>query len=250
MAKSADKTVYLIGGTTEANRAASRLQSEGYRVVVSVATPLGERLVAASKTDTGPKDAGKMAANIAGEGAVVIVDCAHPFATAVRQAAQRSADLVGVPYLRYSRAPTEAPGADVVYSWEEAVHVAKETGGRALLTIGVRNLHHFVMAGVDFTARILPLPESLALCARLGIMPGDIIAAHPPFSVDFNRACLRHARANILITKDSGTEGGIIEKLKAAGAEGARVIMVARPPESEETIYHLEDLVKKVREVT
>ncbi len=253
--------IYLIGGTTEANRAARRLQDEGYKVVVSVATQLGEQVAAAAGvvTDPGKKDADAMAAAAGRHGAAAIVDCSHPFAREVSKQAIQAAAQAGLPYLRYTRPPvaavvvagaataagaTAAAGTPLVEteSFERAAAETANFEGRAFITVGTRHLEPFVRAGLDFTARILPLTESFEQCTRLGIEPKDIIAAWPPFSVDFNRACLRKCGAATLVTKDSGREGGLMEKLEAAVAEGVAVILIKRPPEPG-AIHDLEALV-------
>jgi precorrin-6x reductase len=239
------KTIYIIGGTTEANRAARRLQDEGYRVVVSVATALGERVAADAgmETDTGRKDAAGMAGSAVNLGAAAIIDCSHPFARAASEQAHHAAAATELPYLRYTRPPViPDDNAVAVESFEAAARKLRERGGRALLTVGTRHLETFIQAGIDFTARVLPMAESLEECALLGLDPKNIIAAWPPFSTDFNRACLRRSGADTLVTKDSGSEGGLDEKLAAAAAENAAVIIIRRPAEPA-AIHDLEELV-------
>ncbi|MBE0428279.1 MAG: precorrin-6A reductase [Thermoleophilia bacterium] len=242
--------LYLIGGTGEANQAAARLQAEGYSVTVSVATPWGAVLSAEAGShlaDTGPKDACRMARRASELGAAAIVDCSHPYALAASDQARLAARQAGLPYLRYSRPASPIPKADVIRaaSFSEALEILKDRPGRALLTVGTRHLEPFVREHIDFTARILPVPESLAECERLGMDPRDIIAAHPPFSVEFNRACIRHSRAGILLTKDSGLEGGLMEKADAAAAEGIELLVVDRPAEPG-AIHDLEILVRSL----
>lgn len=250
-----DKTIYLIGGTSEANRAARRIEQEGYRIVVSVATPLGESVATAVglTAESGRKDAAAMAERATGLGAQAIIDCSHPFALEAGRQAKKAASIADLPYLRYSRPPMPnafnagSAGAAViaVESFEAAAAELKNMGSRALLTLGTRHLEPFVEAGAEFTARVLPLPESIADCRRLGIDAADIIAAWPPFDLDFNRACLRHAGATILVTKDSGREGGIGQKVAAAAAEGASIIFVSRPPDPG-AIHDLEELLARL----
>ena len=250
-----NQTIYLIGGTTEASQAARRLREEGYRVIVSVATPLGASVAAAAglETDTGRKDSGGMAARAAKLDCAAIVDCSHPFAREASEQARLAADIAGLPYFRSSRPPwtqTASIGAgsplEAVDSFDEAASRLRASAARSLLTLGTRNLEPFVQAGLDFTARILPLSESFEDCLRLGIKPQNIIAAWPPFTVDFNRACLRQCGASSLVTKDSGREGGLEEKLKAAELEGAAVIMVRRPGEPD-AIHDLDVLVGRIK---
>ncbi|MHB9111931.1 MAG: precorrin-6A reductase [Thermoleophilia bacterium] len=243
-------TIYLIGGTTEANRAAHRLQDHGYRVVISVVTPTGGDVAesAGLETDIGGKDAAAMETRARELEAAAIVDCSHPFALEASGQAAIAAAAAGLPYLRYTRLhvagidETSATPVITVSSFEEAAEQLGRIGGRSLLTIGTRHLETFVRARLDFTARVLPLRESLAECAGLGIEPKDIIAAWPPFSTGFNRECLRKCDAGVLVTKDSGREGGLLEKLEAASLEGANVIVIRRPSEPD-AIHDLDQLV-------
>lgn len=246
------EVIFIIGGTTEANLAAARLESEGYSAVVSVATQLGESLAAGvtSTVETGRKTAGQMAEVATTRGAAAIVDCSHPFALEVSAEARRAADFANIPYFRYTRAASPAAEGAVIHaaSWQEALDALKERGGRSFLTVGTRNLAVFVEAGLAFTARILPTVESLEECARLEIPPADIIAAYPPYSVDFTRACLRRAGASTMVTKDSGLEGGLPQKLEAAAAERVSTIIVARPGEPE-AIEDLDELIGRLAAV-
>jgi len=244
--------VYLIGGTTEANHAALRLAEEGFSVTVSVATPLGAAPAAAAsgrEAESGPKQAAEIAARAIELKAAAIIDCSHPFAHIVTAEASSAAQVAGLPYFRFCRSPVEVSGDFVAQagSWQEAVRHLQELPGKALLTVGTRHLEPFVTVGLSFTARILPVAESLTACQRLGIGPERIIAAHPPFSTDFNRACIRHARADVLVTKESGKEGGLPQKVEAAALEGIRLLVVARPADPG-AIHDLEQLVTELKE--
>jgi precorrin-6x reductase len=52
-----------------------------------------------------------------------------------------------------------------------------------------------------------------------------------PFSRELNRAMFTAAGAAILVTKNSGPQGGFAEKLDAAGDLGMRVALLTRPVE-------------------
>lgn len=244
-------TLYIIGGTTEANLAGRRLEDAGYRVVISVTTPVGAQMAKGMETDIGAKDAEAIAAHAREVNAAAIIDCSHPFAVKVSWEAQCAAEAACLPYLRYQRPPISAPNAVTVDSWAEAVERLQRRGDRALLTIGSRNLSYFAEAGLDFMARVLPVPDSINECARLGIDVRDVIAVCPPFSVDFNRACIRFAGAGVLVTKDSGKEGGLQEKLEAVETEGIDIIVVSRPeePHAAEVIGDLDRLVNRLEEI-
>lgn len=242
------RTILVIGGTTEARTAAARLESNGFRVVVSVATGLGELYAGDHEIISGGKNDQELAAQARRWDADAVVDCSHPFALAAGRASRGAAASAGIPYLRFTRPRGIEEGVEVVSSWEEAVEALRRRGERALLTIGVRHLEPFVAAGLDLAARVLPMPESVGECLRLGLRPEDIIAAFPPHDVEFNRACIRKTGARVLVSKDSGGEGGTPEKIEAASAEGAHFVMISRPRE-EDGIHDIDELMERLGEV-
>lgn len=243
------RTIYVIGGTTEGNRAVRRLEQEGYRVVLSVATSLGAELAACREVEVGRKDAADFVRRAGDSGAAAIVDCSHPFAEDVSRQAASAAESLGIPLYRFSRAesPRQASHLSRADSWPEAVAFLQARRGRALMTIGVRRLELFTSAGIELAARILPQVESLRRCLELGLAPGDIIAAQPPHSLDFNRACIRHVQADLVVAKDSGDEGGVDDKIAAAAAEGIEALLVSRPREAA-ALHDLDLLTVSLRE--
>lgn len=244
------RTVYIVAGTTEGNRVARRLQEEGYRVVLSVATPLGAELAACGEVDVGRKDSAGFIRRAGRRAAEAIVDCSHPFAEQVSREAASAAEGLKIPLYRFSRpeSPREGRRLVRVRDWDEAVAWLRNRGGRALMTIGVNRLELFTREGVDLAARVLPDPESVSTCLKLGLAPRDIIAAQPPHGVDFNRACLRHAEADVIVAKDSGDAGGLDGKIEAAEAEDTDLLLVCRPMKEEGAITDLDLLVRRLGE--
>jgi precorrin-6x reductase len=167
----------------------------------------------------------------------------------IARAARAAAGLIKVPYLRFTRPEKPFQGAHIghLQGWPQAVDYLKQKQGRALLTIGVRRLHLFAAAGLDFAVRVLPNQDSLDRCLELGIGQADIIAAQPPHSVEFNRECIRRSGASVLVSKDSGREGGLTEKAKAAGAEGIELLLIDRPRETG-ALTDLDELVAALAE--
>ena len=72
---------------------------------------------------------------------------------------------------------------------------------------------------------MLSIQQALAA----GFTPDRLLCLRPPFSREFNRAILREYRAEVLVTKASGLEGGVEEKVLAAGDLGIEVVMIRRP---------------------
>ena len=77
--------------------------------------------------------------------------------------------------------------------------------------------------------RVLPSVASIEACERENIPPSHIIAAQGPFSAETNLANFRWAKAQWLVTKQSGRAGGFDEKLAAAGELGMDVVVIGAP---------------------
>ena len=70
------------------------------------------------------------------------------------------------------------------------------------------------------------------------------------FSIDFNRALMQEYNISIMITKESGDEGGTPSKIEAALELGIPVVMVMRPLVSEinkKTVFNnVNDLLQEI----
>ncbi|CAM6963223.1 hypothetical protein KLMIMMO121B_16380 [Klebsiella michiganensis] len=109
--------------------------------------------------------------------------------------------------------------------------VARRFGPRVLLTTGSKDLARW-RAGLGektLLARVLPVADVIAQCAGLGFGVGEIFALCGPFSAEFNAAFYRQCRADVVITKASGAEGGYQEKVQPCLDAGIPCIVITRP---------------------
>lgn len=231
--------ILLLGGTSETARLAAALAAAGRRVLVSTATDaplaLPERPLVSRRC--GRLDAAAILALLRDAGAQAVVDATHPYAVEAQANAREAARAAGVPYLRWQRRETEEAelqGAVFADGHDEAARLAFSFGCDVLLTVGSRNLAPYVReahrTGRRVFARVLPLAESLEACRQAGLSGAAVIAARGPFSVEENRLAIQRTGAGVIVTKDSGAEGGVPAKIEAARAEGRRVVVVRRPP--------------------
>ncbi|PLN83371.1 cobalt-precorrin-6A reductase, partial [Klebsiella quasipneumoniae] len=118
-----------------------------------------------------------------------------------------------------------------VESIEQACEVARRFGQRVLLTTGSKDLARWRAGLGDKTllARVLPVADVIAQCAALGFGVGEIFALCGPFSAEFNAAFYRQCRADVVITKASGAEGGYQEKVQPCLDAGIPCIVITRP---------------------
>jgi precorrin-6A/cobalt-precorrin-6A reductase len=162
----------------------------------------------------------------------VVLDATHPFAVRITRLAYAVCTRLGVPFVRYERPDWEPPPqTHQVNSFAEAAALLPSFGTRALLTIGAKQLKHFahLQDRMVLTARILPCVASVEQALAAGFTPDRLLCLRPPFSQEFNRAVLREYRAEVLLTKASGREGGVVEKVLAACELGLKVVMIRRP---------------------
>ena len=109
--------------------------------------------------------------------------------------------------------------------------MARRFSERILLTTGSKDLAAWRagLAEKTLLARVLPVPEVVQHCSDLGFGVGEIFALCGPFSAEFNAAFYRQCRADVVVTKASGAEGGYQEKVQPCLDAGIPCIVITRP---------------------
>ncbi len=231
------KRVLLLSGTSEGPPLARALLTAGFAVratvtrpeaCVSLFGPLGDAATVEARRFTEPE-----LAEFLSQGSTdLVLDATHPFAVRITHTAAAVCRRLRVPYVRYERPDWEPPaGTHLVDSFTDAAALLPSLGSRALLTIGAKQLKHFATLHhrLVLIARILPCVASLQQALAAGFTSDRLLCLRPPFSQEFNRAVLREFRADVLVTKASGREGGVVEKVLAACDLGLEVLMIRRP---------------------
>ena len=80
-----------------------------------------------------------------------------------------------------------------------------------------------------FYPRILKVPSSLEKCEKLGIAEDHLISMTGAASLEENIELIERYNASVMITKESGEIGGVIEKIEAANQKEIAIIMIQRP---------------------
>lgn len=235
----------IIGGTTESLEAVSYLLKKKVCLTVSVATDMGAALYKDHPVHmwTGRLDKDGFVDRMAAEGISHVLDTSHPYALEVTRIVKTACQELGIPYFRYTRIDVlkerkkSMPPIYRVKDARESAVLANRLGGRVVLTTGIKTLDIYRDYVEDFQercfARVLANKDSLERCEKIFRHASHWRAENPPFSVEDNRRFLAETKAELLITKDSGAAGGVPEKLKAAKLEGAAVILIDRPEESD-----------------
>ena len=226
------QTIWVIGGTSNATEICSRLTTLGYKIIVSVTTDFGRQLselpgVVVVKAMLNPHDMEQLIKEYSVD---LIVDASHPFAVEVSTNAMRLAEKQGLKYLRYERQNSKFEGAVYVNDYEDVVAYLAQKEGNVLLTTGSKHVSRFMPLGAErLFARVLSTSDSVVLCEQAGLKPVSIIAMCGVGSVDLNVALMHEFSIRYLVTKESGAEGGLTQKLEAAKRAKVEVVIIQRP---------------------
>lgn len=266
------KQVMVFAGTTEGYEISRYLQRHAVEVQAYVATEYGSRSLVEDRylsVKAGRLDEMAMEEEMRTQNPFLVIDATHPYAVEVTENIRTACEKAGYPYMRLLRGRTQiqeqgaaAGGADdsretvqktsgqenaacrteeqvecvYVDSVEAAVSWLEHTEGNILLTTGSKELKAFTaLPGYQerIYARVLSLPSVITACAALGIEGKHLIGMQGPFSMELNQAMLRQYGCRYLVTKDTGKQGGFLEKYEAAAACGCTLVIIGRPREEE-----------------
>lgn len=243
-----DACIAIFAGTTEGRLLAERLCAAGRHVRIFVATPYGDSVLprlTGADIRTGRLDAAQMQQAL--QGVDLVVDATHPYATVVTTTIREACAATGLACLRLMRPPTELPAGSVqVDNIQQAADFIASTSGNVLIATGSKDIRH-ISAALDpadrdrLYARVLPSHEALDACLDAGIGASHVQCLQGPFSHALNVALLHSCQARWMLTKDSGLEGGMPQKISAAQECACGLVVIRRPAEKGPT-YPLDEI--------
>ncbi|MBC1360287.1 precorrin-6A reductase [Listeria welshimeri] len=224
--------IFVLGGTSDSLLISDWLTETKQPFILSVATDYGETLAKqhAENVFCGRLSKEEMCTKWHSENVQLVIDATHPFATIVSETAMVACKETEIPYIRFERTSEQTDNTYLVADIEEACKVATELGQRIFLTTGSKNLPEFVagLRNLHIIARILPVSDVIRSAEELGLVADQIIGMKGPFTKEANRTQLEMTGADVLITKESGKQGGFQEKLTAAAELEIPVIVIRR----------------------
>ncbi|MBI6550050.1 cobalt-precorrin-6A reductase [Xenorhabdus lircayensis] len=229
--------IHIFGGTSDARQICVMMDTAGIDYGLSVATPTGAQQAVGIHGEIviGRMEAEGMVEYLQKRGAGMVIDASHPYAERLSQNIVNACQKLSVPLIRYLRPSdidvVEHPLIHKVATVEQACEVAVHLGSRILLTTGSKQLADYVtrLTGKTVLARVLPTADVLAMCESCGLSVDQIFALKGPFSADFNRSFYQFCQAEVVITKESGEQGGFKEKVEPCLSLGLPCIVICRP---------------------
>lgn len=230
--------ILIFGGTSE-GRLLARFCAENYiHAYVSVTTEYGAELLGSSeflRILTGKMDFTAIRDFITSHEIETVIDATHPYAEEASKNIKSACDSLPIKYIRIIREQEKTVGgAKYFNNISHMVSYLNSASGNILITTGSKNLKEF--CGIKnyqdrCIARVLPSPDVIKKCAETGLEKSHIIAEKGPFTVRQNELHIKKFDIRFLVTKDSGSVGGFMEKVEAAQKNNVELLILKRPEE-------------------
>ena len=229
--------ILVLGGTSDSLEICDRINKyKNLPYILSVTTSYGEDLARkyAKNVITGKLAKEDMINFIEQNNINKIIDATHPYAIEVSKNAIQCATELNIDYIRYERKSLidsiNYENKYIVNSIEDACKIAREKGRNIFIGTGSKNLPQIVdfIPDRNLIVRVLPTSDVILSCENLGLNADNIIAMKGPFNKSINEEFYKHYDIDIVITKESGTAGGFLEKVNACEALKIPVVIIAR----------------------
>ena len=234
--------ILLLGGTKDSTNIIEHVKNnyDAY-ILTTTTTEYGAKLAKESGSDEViarplPKD--ELTGIIKKENIDLLIDATHPFAAHITQTSVSIANELKMPFIRFERPITNLENIDTshihyVNSFDEAGKLIENEfiEGNVLHFAGANTMEEILKhVSIDrFYPRILKVESSIEKCEMLGVDPSHIIPMNGAASLDENLELIERYDASVMITKESGEIGGVVEKIQAANEKDIAVIMIQRP---------------------
>ena len=226
--------ILVLAGTIDGRQIAEALTKNNYKCIVSVFGENAVSLIEGQNVVSGGMNYNEMLKFFDENKITTVVDATHPFATDVSQNAILACKDVNINYIRFERDSINNNYSNITLfsSHQEVIDKLNQTNENIFLTIGTKSLDLYTKWINDLnrlTARVLSDTKSVQKCVDLGLNPKQIIAVCGAFSAKFNHQMFLEFGANVIVTKESGTVGGVLEKIEAAKMLNIPIYIVKRP---------------------
>ncbi|MBR2557488.1 MAG: precorrin-6A reductase [Methanobrevibacter sp.] len=234
--------IFLLGGTKDSTNIIVHLK-ENYdaSILTTTTTEYGSKLARESGSDetiAKPLPKEDIIKILKENDYDILIDATHPFASHITKTSVEVSKELKIPYIRFERPTINLENIDTsrihyVNSFEEAGKLISEdfNEGNVLHFAGANTMEDVLkyVPLEKFYPRILKVESSLEKCKKLGVKPDHIIPMKGAASCEENIELIEKFNAGVMITKESGEIGGVIDKIHAANRKDIAIIMIQRP---------------------
>lgn len=234
--------IFILGGTKDSTEIIKHLKANyDTHILTTTITEYGSRLAKEAGSDetiARPLLKDEIIEIINNSDFDLLLDATHPFAEHITKTSVSVSQICDIEYIRFERPPLSFENIDtshIVYaeSFEDAGKIISEKypEGNVLHFAGANTMED-VLKNVPverFYPRILKVTKSIEKCEILGIKADHIIPMKGAASLEENIDLIEKYDASVMITKESGEIGGVIEKIEAANDKDISLIMIKRP---------------------
>jgi precorrin-6A/cobalt-precorrin-6A reductase len=224
--------IWIIGGTSNAVEIARLMQTVQLPHLVTVTTALGRDIAAleGSSVLTGALSPEEMGQLIDDRSITTVVDASHPFAADVSRQAMNVCAQKAIRYIRYERKQVRHAAARYFDDYESLIAYLQKTSGNVLITTGSKYCAKYLPLGVErLYVRVLDTPASLQQTREAGYPADHVLTMRAVVTEEENLQTMKELNIRYLVTKDSGADGGLDEKILAAQNVAAEVLIIDRP---------------------
>lgn len=233
--------ILIFAGTKNGRELILELLSKGYNIFSSSASSYGDSLLPKHNKLTsiiGKKDQSQIENIIIDNNIDLIIDSTHPYAKEVSINIYNASKNTKKETVRFEREKVIPSDIGLRFlSMEEVCLYLKDKEGNILFTTGVNDIPNIVKSikRDRIYARVLPVKSSLTTIEEASIPIEQVITKNPPFSLNDNIKHIEDFNIKFLVTKDSGAEGNIFEKLEAVKTKNIELLVIERP----ENLYNI-----------
>lgn len=256
--------IFILGGTKDSTEIIKHLKTNyNSNILTTTTTEYGSKLAKEAGSDetiARPLLKDEIIEIINNSDFDLLIDATHPFAEHITQTSVSVSRICDIAYIRFERPALSLEDIDtshIVYakSFEDAGKIISKDypQGNVLHFAGANTMEDVLKnVSVDrFYPRILKVEKSIEKCEKLGISKDHIISMKGAASLEENIDLIEKYDASVMITKESGEIGGVLEKIDAANKKDISLIMIKRPVIKElnkkDTITNLEELDEKLK---
>lgn len=255
--------IFLLGGTKDSTNIIEHVKSKyDPYILTTTTTEYGAKLAHESGSDETiakplPKD--EILDILSSRHFDIMIDATHPFASHITQTCIEVSKIAEIPYIRFER-----PTTNLEYIDTSRIHYAESFDAAGKLIddkFDKGNVLHFAGANTmedilkyvsreRFYPRILKVPSSIEKCEELRVDESHIIPMKGAATTEENIELIEKYDACVMITKESGEIGGVIDKIEAANKKDISVVMIQRPKidalEKKDVVSNLYELDSKI----